>query len=234
MNVVIYRMEKGEKGIALGRSKCPKCEKTLKWYDLIPLFSFIFTLGKCRYCLKPISFQYPLMELATGFLFAFLFYKLGLTLNLLFLAVIFSMALIIFVFDLITQEIPDIIAYIAIGIALIYSLVNNYKEFPYALLAVAIAGGLFAALVYVSSEKWMGKGDIKIGFLMGLLLSYPKVFVGLFIAFVLGALVGLILIYFKKKTLKSQIPFGPFLVLSTFIALFWGDFILNWYLGALK
>jgi leader peptidase (prepilin peptidase)/N-methyltransferase len=97
-----------------------------------------------------------------------------------------------------------------------------------------VAGGFFTLLVLVSKEKWMGQGDIKLGALMGLLLGYPNVFVGLFLAFVLGALVSLVLIALKKKTLKSQIPFGPFLITAIFVTIFYGEAILNWYLGILN
>jgi prepilin signal peptidase PulO-like enzyme (type II secretory pathway) len=239
LNVVILRLGKSDfKEIWMGRSRCPKCKKTLKWFELIPVLSFILQGGKCRYCKKPISLQYPLVEFSTGLLFALIFLKFGNTLNSYFLIFISCLLIILFVYDLKTQMIPDIIAYIAIGLALVYSLTLSllYSLTPWwsPFLAAIVAGGFFAILVLVSKEKWMGQGDIKLGALMGLLLGYPNVFVGLFLAFVLGALVSLVLIALKKKTLKSQIPFGPFLITAIFVTIFYGEAILNWYLGILS
>lgn len=231
LNVVILRLEKGEGGILAGRSRCPKCGKILKWFELIPLVSFLIQGGKCRSCKKPISFQYPLVEFFTGLLFSFLYWRFGLTLQFGFLAVISSLLVILFVSDLRTQMIPDIVAYIGIGLALFYILITHYPLPINAALGAAIAGGFFALLVYPSHEKWMGKGDVKIGVLTGLLLGYPQVLVALFLSFTLGAFVGLILIATKRKTLKSQVPFGPFLITATFVTIFLGEKILEWYLG---
>jgi leader peptidase (prepilin peptidase)/N-methyltransferase len=234
-NSIIYRLPNIQ-GIIKARSICPHCKKTLSWYDLIPLVSFMALKGKCRFCQKKISLQYPLVELATGLLFVLFYTKFGLTWHLLFLFPLTTILIILFVYDLKTQTIPDVIAYLAIGLALVYLLAySSIHPFIYSsIAAAAIAGGFFALLVLVSKEKWMGQGDIKLGALMGLLLGYPNVFVGLFLAFVLGALVSLVLIALKKKTLKSQIPFGPFLITAIFVTIFYGEAILNWYLGVMK
>jgi len=242
LNVVILRLEgfpaslslsKHLSSIFLGRSKCPKCRKKLPWYDLVPLVSFVALKGKCRYCKKPISLQYPLVEFFTGLLFALLFVKFGLSLVTVYWLLITGLLIILFVYDLKTQTIPDTIAYLGIGLAFVYSIFNFKFSIFNSILAPIIAGGFFAILVLISKERWMGQGDIKIGALMGLLLGYPNVLVGLFLAFIMGALAGLILIAMKKKTLKSQIPFGPFLILAIFITIFFGEKILNWYLGTL-
>jgi leader peptidase (prepilin peptidase)/N-methyltransferase len=233
LNVVILRLEKGEGGILAGRSHCPKCGVRLQWFELIPLVSFLIQGGKCRSCKKPISFQYPLVEFFTGLLFSFLYWRFGLTLQFGFLAVVSSLLVILFVSDLRTQMIPDIVAYIGIGLAFLYALISPplFHSFTSSLIGAAISGGFFALLVYPSREKWMGKGDVKIGVLTGLLLGYPQVLVALFLSFTLGAFVGLILIATKKKTLKSQVPFGPFLITATFVTIFLGEKILEWYLG---
>jgi len=107
---------------------------------------------------------------------------------------------------------------------------NSYFLFLNSAAAAAIAGGFFALLVLVSKEKWMGRGDIYLGAILGLLLGYPQVLVGLFLAFTLGALFSIILLSLKKTTFKSQIAFGPFVIFATFIAFFWGEKILQWYL----
>lgn len=241
LNSLIYRLGKKElKKIWTGRSFCPHCKKTLKWFDLIPLISFLIQKGKCRYCRKPISLQYPLVEFFTGLLFFLLFWKFGLSYSLLLFLPITSLLIILFVYDLKTQTIPDLVAYIAIGLALVYSIFNfqfftatTLRETIFNLISAVSLAVFFALLVYLSKEYLMGKGDIKMGLLLGLTLGFPKILVGAFFAFFLGALVGLILIALKKKNLKSQIPFGPFLILGIFIGLFFGEKIINWYLGLL-
>ncbi len=256
LNCVIYRLEKGESALK-GRSYCPKCRHKLAWYDLIPLLSFFILKAKCRYCHKKISIQYPLVEIATGLLFLPIFYYWSLgfclatpdlaepeILDLMFLFAIASILIIIFVYDLKHYIIPDKVIFPAIGIAFIYKLFENWSlGFDWSLSAswrigiwsfisaAFIAAGFFLAIVLITHGKGMGVGDIKLAFLMGLLLGWPNIFVAMFFAFLIGAIIGIELILIKKKTLKSEIPFGPFLVTGTFIALFWGQQITNWYLN---
>ncbi len=244
LNCLIYRLEKKESFLK-GRSYCPYCKHILGWKDLIPLFSFLFLKRKCRYCHKKISWQYPLVEIATGLLFVLILNfsafgepALGWQ-NLLttcFLFVISCFLLIIFVYDLKHFIIPNKIIYPAILIALIYRLVTIYDlrftiyEFLYPFLAAFGAAAFFLIIILISKGKWMGVGDVKLAFFMGLLLSFPNILVALFLSFLIGAIVGVGLVLTKKKTFKSEVPFGPFLVTGTFIALFWGKNIIQWYL----
>jgi len=262
INAVVYRLKTGRR-IIRARSICPKCKKKLGFVDLIPLISFIMLRGRCRTCRQKISWQYPLVELATGIIFVLIFYYQILVTDhwspitfipLLFYLFIAVCLIAIFVYDLKYSLIPDRIIWPAIIVNLVYAAsaiilyLLKYKEifyrlYPhtwpevynpwYILYGVLIGGGFFLILVLVSRGRWMGGGDIKLGILMGLLLGYPLIILALMIAFVTGAICGLILIALKKKTMKSQIPFGPFLIAATFISLFWGAQILNWYLGAL-
>jgi len=236
LNVVILRFDE-LKTIWLSRSHCPKCKKELSWHDLIPFFSYILLWGKCRYCKKPISYQYLLVEGFTGLAFGIIYCQYGLSWEALFLAVIVSIMIVIATYDLIHYEIPDVLSYLAIFFSLgliIYRLgisghlnyLTDYINYGY---AVLIAGGFLGLLVVVSREKWMGKGDILLGVLMGLLLSFPNVLTGLFIAFVFGSVIGLILIALKKKKMKDAVPFGPFLILATLVALFWGGELIKLY-----
>lgn len=229
LNVVIYRLKELET-IVLTRSHCPECKAELKWYDLIPFLSFIMLKTKCRYCGKPISWQYPLVEFGTALMFVLIFWQFGNTLGAYFLMLITLFLIVIFVYDLLHSIIPDEMVYPAIIIALIYLVIGNMANFKLALISALIGGGFFIILYLLGKGKWMGFGDVKLGVLMGLLLPYPKILPALFIAFVLGTIVGLILIVFKKKTIKSEVPFGPFLIIGTYFAIFYGDKILNWYL----
>lgn len=235
LNSVIYRLEQGQSFLK-GRSFCPRCKHQLSWQDLIPLFSFLILKGKCRYCQKPISWQYPLVELATGLLF-FLVYSVHggsapdgqfLIYNL----IIASFLIIIFVYDLRHYIIPDKVIFPAIGAALIYHLLKfDFLGKSNFLISAAAAAGFFLAIVLISRGKGMGIGDIKLAFLMGLFLGWPNIAVALFSAVFLGAIMGMGLIIAGKKTLKSEVPFGPFLVFGTFLALFWGEKIINFYLS---
>lgn len=239
LNCVIYRLEKKESIIKI-RSHCPKCKKTLSWMELIPVVSFILQRGKCRKCHKKISLQYPLVEIATGalFLLVFDFTRFNLV-NIVFGLFVVSCLIIIFVYDLKHYIIPDEVIYPAILVAGIWYLVfgilirDTSYEIRAPILAAIIAGSFFLAVILISKGKWMGVGDVKLAVFMGLVLGWPKIFLALFLAFLIGAFVSAILLILKKKTLKSEIPFGPFLSLATVIAVFWGDILINWYFGLL-
>ena len=235
LNCVIYRLHSGESFLK-GRSFCPNCQHILSWPDLIPVFSFLILKGKCRYCHKPISLQYPLVELATGTVFLLIFWNLEFGIwDLLFRLLISCFLIIIFVYDLKHYIIPDQVIYPAIVIAFLYNIyqftIDNQQLTINNFLSAFGAAAFFLTLVLISHEKWLGWGDVKLAFLMGLFLGWPKILVALFLAFFIGAIVGVALIILAKKTLKSEIPFGPFLVSGTFLALFFGQKILDWYLN---
>lgn len=219
LNCVIYRLEQGESFLK-GRSFCPFCKHTLLWQDLIPVFSFVFLKGKCRYCQQKISLQYPLVEIATALLFLLIFnFQFSI-----FNFIIVPFLIIIFVYDLKHYIIPDKVIYPAIIIAGIFN-------FQFSILSAIGAAVFFAAIVLVSYGRWMGIGDIKLAFLMGLILGFPNILVALFLSFFIGAIIGIGLIISGKKKLKSEIPFGPFLVAGTIIAMFVGKELVNWYLN---
>ncbi len=232
LNCVIYRL-----ALPKGRSFCPHCKHKLSWQDLIPVFSFLILRGKCRYCKKPISPQYPLVEIATAILFVLIFwildFELGLTFG--FWILISCFLIIIFVYDLKHFIIPDKVIYPAIIIALIFNfqflIFNQFSIFNSLILSAIGASAFFLLIVLISRGKWMGIGDIKLAFLMGLFLGFPYILVALFFSFLIGAIIGIGLVLAKRKTLKSEVPFGPFLVTGTFIALFWGQKIIQWYLN---
>ena len=267
LNVVIFRL--GTKKSALkGRSFCPHCKHTLAWYDLIPVLSFVLLKGQCRYCAKKISWQYPLVEIATGLLFLQTFVFVNFVRHAEFISAssvvdfgsatemttliiqcglllaVGSLLIIIFVYDLKHYLIPDKIIFPAIAIAFLYRISLQSTVYGlrpsvgaklltlttfYPLFAAFGAATFFLLLVLITRGKGMGIGDIKLAFLMGLLLSWPQITTALSIAFLSGGLIGLALILTRKKKLKSMVPFGPFLASGTIIALFWGEKIINWY-----
>jgi len=233
LNAVLYRLEVGG-SLVTERSRCPKCGHILQWYELFPLLSFFIQKGKCRACKKRISIQYPLVELATGLLFleVFLYYKEQFSVSLLYGFFVIALLVLVFVFDLKHYIIPNIAVYSLIILSFFYDLyfydIADLKNF---MIAAVAASGFFLFLYIVSSGRWIGFGDVKYGVFMGLFLGWPSVLVGLFLAYVSGAIIGLLLLAVKRKNFKSEIPFGPFLIIGTLIAFFWGKEILFWYLG---
>jgi leader peptidase (prepilin peptidase)/N-methyltransferase len=243
LNCVIYRAELQEdmpqgsperRAVSFlhGNSFCPNCKHQLLWPDLFPVFSWLFLGGKCRYCKDKISVQYPLVELATGFLFLLLFNQQNI-LQSVFYFIIGVFLILIFIYDLKHYIIPDKFLFPAVGLTIIYNLIPpyNWQNIIYNIFAAAIAFTFFFIIFWVTKGKGMGFGDVKLSVLMGILLGLPNVFVALFLAFFFGAIIGVILMVYKKKSLKSEIPFGPFLIVGTFMALLWGEQLVNWYLN---
>lgn len=209
LNVLIDRLPRGE-NVITGRSKCDYCRKTLRWFELIPLISFIVQRGRCRRCHKKLSWQYPIIELITAAAFAFGANPL-----------LFSSLLVIFVADFKYQIIPDsMIVFGLLGVLL--------QGHPFWISAVG-ASLFFFFLWAITHGKGMGLGDVKLAFLMGLLLGFPNIIIACYIAFLTGAGVGVILILLGKKKLKEKIAFGPFLVTGTIIAYFFGNTFILWW-----
>ncbi len=221
LNCIVYWLEKKKRKNLLGRSFCPHCSHPLGFFDLIPLLSFIFLRGKCRYCGRKISWHYPLVELLTGLVFLLIFNYYSAPGEVFFLIVVSSLLIIVFSYDLKHCLIPSKVVYLGIIITF----------FKFNLLS-GLGMALFFFLIWlVSKGKWMGFGDVELAFLIGLLLGWPNVLTALFSAFLIGAIMGLVLMIFEKKKLKSRLPFGPFLVTGAFIGLFFGERIINWYLS---
>ena len=231
LNCLIYRLEI-DKTFLKGRSFCPACQHELNFFDLIPVLSFIFLKARCRYCQARISWQYPLIEIFTAFVFLIVFQSFSFNLFLVgYYFLVFSLLIVIFVFDLKHYIIPDKIIYPAILIVLIFNFqfLKDFSFFLELILSGLIAAGFFLSLVLVSKGRWMGVGDIKLAFLMGIILGFPAILVSLFLAFLIGSLIGLLLIGLSKKTFKSEIPFGPFLIIGLWLAFFWAEQIISWY-----
>ena len=240
LNCVVYRLEEGDK--LSGRSYCPTCKHNLKWIDLFPVFSYIFLKGKCRYCSKKISIQYPIVEILTGLMFVLVFNQSTQTLNLsalVFSFYIVSSLIVIFVYDLKHLIIPDKILFPAIIITFLYQLLFNFSFLISNYLWAGLGAFLFfGTIFFMSNGKWMGFGDCKLVFFLGLLLGFPNILLGLFLGFFFGAIIGLVSILLNlsiegktKLDLKTQIPFAPFLIAGTIIAMFWGEQIIDWYLN---
>lgn len=229
--------------IMRGRSMCPDCGHVLRARDLVPVLSWLSTGGRCRYCSKRVSAQYPLVEAVTAGVFVLSYYWWPVTLTgaqyiiLLLWLVIATGLMALLVYDLRWYLLPNRIlyplAYLAAFLAVTQIVVADSLDravFDTAM-AVAIGGGLFYVLFQVSKGKWIGGGDVKLGWLLGLIVATPgKALLMIFIAALLGTLVSLILMTRKKLARSSVIPFGPFLIAGAFVAMLFGDQIINWYL----
>jgi leader peptidase (prepilin peptidase)/N-methyltransferase len=232
LNVLIDRLPVGQ-DIVRGRSHCDHCKRTLFWYELLPVVSWIIQLGKSRCCGKHLSIQYPIVELITGFVFIELYVLFSAT-PLLFVAYCcISMAVIVlfgtdFKFELLPTPIlvlwgiGAILRFIALHVSAIELL------YTYGIPSLC-AGLFFFFLWFFSKGRAMGDGDIWLAVLIGLVIGYPGILVSLYIAFLTGAAVGVILILGKVKTLKSHIPFGPFLLFSMIAEKYVGHMIYNWW-----
>lgn len=237
LNVVVFRLEAGE-GFVSGRSRCRSCGSVIRWYDNVPLLSFLLLRGKCRDCGASISWQYPAVEAASGILFMlagiFLFRPGDITsVFMTTLALGLMPALIvIFVYDFRNMEIP--VSVLAFGILwAVFSLFFLWLFSPVSqaftdsrlvsgMIGGAIAFSLFYALVFFSHETWMGEGDAWLALLLGLVSGWELLLPALTLAFGSGALVGIALLVTRRKELGSRIPFGPFLSMSMIFLLIFG------------
>lgn len=232
-NVLILR-DNRRRSILTGRSECPHCKHELAWYELIPVVSFVIQGGKCRACRKPISWQYPLVELAAAGL-AVLAFQIGYIdhANALGAVLLFASLLLFLVMsgiDIRTQTVwPEytVIAGLLGGLSYLYP---NYQVLG----AVVGAGSLLlvsAIWKVLFKQDGMGEGDAWIAGAIGLIVGYPLILVALFGAIFSGALSGVLAIAGKKGSLEARIPFGPFLFLGLLIALLWGNQLIAWYTG---
>jgi leader peptidase (prepilin peptidase)/N-methyltransferase len=232
LNAVVYRLNAVES--LMERSHCPHCRKQVRWFDNIPLLSFIVLSARCRDCGEKISWQYPLVELATGIVFAlignyfFSAYDSSSWMITAYYLVVFSLLLIIFVYDLKYMEIPMLVLWISVGVSVAYFLSVDWQNFAAAaslldlktisgLLGGLVAFLFFFSLAAYSKETWMGYGDAYLGLLAGLIVGWPSIVWTLMLSFAIGALISVGLIAFSKKTMKSQVPFAPFLITGVFL-----------------
>ena len=234
LNVCIYRIPR-EESIAFPSSHCPNCGTKLKAYDLVPILSYIVQRGKCRYCGGKISPQYPMVELLNSLVYALIFWRFGLSLTSLFYAIIFSILIVIGFIDLKEMIIPDILVILIIIITIIYKvlLFLLYSKSPDLLNSIGglVLSSLLFILIIVLSKGGMGGGDVTLIGSLGFILGIKNIFLTIFLSFILGAIISVILLITKIKGKKDPISFGPFIILGFFITVFWGQQLINWYIN---
>jgi len=279
INVITTRFQPDKnisfKKLVSGRSRCPFCLHQIKWYDLIPIFSFVFLKGKCRYCGKKISWQYPIVEILTAIIFVLTFLKfwnltpvrLALAQHIYSWPIIFFIIFLFYILLLLVLSIIDLKYYIFPDLYIIVGdvvaiLVNIYFYFLYlnsqshffncgvnflgsyidyfncqfnplisALLGIVVASGFLFLIYILSRGKGIGFGDVKLGVFIGLILGFTNSIMAIALAFIFGSIVGIIMLAFKKRTLKSMVPFGPFLALGVLVTILFGSNIVDIYLS---
>lgn len=232
LNVCIIRLPKEESIITPG-SHCPHCHSPIKFYDNIPLISYLFLRGKCRYCKRSISIQYPLVEGITAISSLLLFLRYGLSWSYLFYFSFFAALIVITVIDLYHQIIPDVISIPGIGVGLLGALILPHITFFNSLMGILLGGGsLFVVATlyqWLFKREGMGGGDVKLLAMIGAFLGWDAVVLTILLGSLVGSIIGIMIMALKGKDFKYAIPFGPFLSLGAVTALFYGEGIVKWY-----
>lgn len=242
LNSWIWRMRDNTR-ITNGRSVCVYCRRQLGWYENIPLLGYIFLGGRCFTCRKKIPLHYTVVEFGTALTLVIIFHyhvnNLGgkdlfsewhVLRDVFFLTIL----IITFVYDYLYGEVLIRMTAMGILIGFLVNLIPLHHSASSMLIGMALAAGFFLLQYLVSRGRWIGGGDIWIGAMIGVWLGWPQVLVALFLAYILGAITGIILLILKKKEMSSTLPFGIFLSVATFITIYFGDAIARWYLDLLK
>ena len=232
LNVVIVRLPEKE-NLWSPPSHCRSCHSEIRWYDNIPLLSFIWLRGRCRNCREPISWRYPLVEALTGLSWGFAAGHFGLTLQLIPALLLISSLIVLTAIDLEHQLLPDRITLPGIVVGWLSNLLTGQVSIVNALLGSLVGGGIFY-LVVILSRGGMGGGDIKLGAMLGAFLGWKLTLVSIFLAVFTGGFVAAGVLSTGRKKRKDPLPFGPFLALGGMATLFWGEELLQWYLGVFQ
>ena len=227
LNVCIYRIPKKE-DIVFERSHCMSCGNVLKWYELIPLFSFLVQGGKCRNCKTKLSAQYPLIELLNGLIYVWIFMAKGFQPESILFCICASVLIVISVIDWRTYEIPfgcNIIIGI-LGIVRVFLNLAHWYDYVIGFFAVS---GLFLIIYWITKGRGIGGGDIKLMAAAGLLLGWQNILLSLMIGSIAGSVIHLALMKIQGK--DRVLAFGPYLAFGIFISMLYGNDIITWYLG---
>jgi len=239
LNSWMWRVHDNIKILSNSRSMCPNCRYQLHWYENIPVFSWLALRAHCSNCKKSIHWSYPVVELVTGFLMMYVieqhlkllhFSEWALLRDTFFL----TLLIIIFVYDLRYKIILSRIIWVGTIVGYLINILALGYSATSLLYGMAIGGGFFLFQYVVSNGRWIGGGDVRMGVMMGAWLGWQNTILALFVAYILGAVVGVILLLSKKADGKTEIPFGIFLAVGTLLAIYYGEGLVAWYLQFLK
>jgi leader peptidase (prepilin peptidase) / N-methyltransferase len=229
LNVVIARVPSG-RSVVRPPSACPSCGASIRWYDNLPVLSWIWLRARCRNCRASISWRYPAVELVTAVLFLLAVRRFGATPDLALALLLLAALVAITGIDLDHQIIPDVITLPGIVIGAIVAVVLHPAAWLDTLLGILVGGGLFLVII-LASRGGMGGGDMKLGAMMGAFLGWKLVLLAILLGVFTGGAVAIVLLATGAKSRKDPVPFGPFLALGGAVSLLWGPSILAWYLG---
>lgn len=234
LNVCIFRIPENI-SIVSPPSKCPVCGNMIRWYDNVPILSFVFLGAKCRSCKTPISYRYPLVEILNGTLTLLLFMKFGPTFTFLAMLVLCSSLVVITFIDLDHQIIPDVISLPGILTGFACSFFLPWFSWKSSLIGILAGGGSLLLVAYayqlITGKEGMGGGDIKLLAMLGAFLGWRSVVFIIFAASLVGSIIGISLMIAKGRDSKLAIPFGPFLAFGAVLYIFYGKQIVGWYLA---
>ena len=226
LNVCILRLPEGE-SIITDRSHCTKCGQSIKWYDLIPVVSYLILGGKCRHCKDKISIQYPSVELLNGVAYLWIYSVYGISLHTVLYCLLVSALITISLIDIKYYIIPDQVNIVILILGLINLIVDYNNWLLYVIGFFAVSSILY--IIAILTKGQMGGGDIKLMAVCGLLLGWQNILLALMIGSIVGSVIGVILLVTKKSGRK--VPFGPYLAIGVIIAGLYGNQIIEWYLG---
>jgi leader peptidase (prepilin peptidase) / N-methyltransferase len=237
LNVCIYRIP-ASKSIVSPPSSCPHCGQRIRWFQNVPILSYLFLGGKCASCKVCISIRYPSIEALTGLLFALVMYYFGFSpVTLVYWLFLSALVTITFI-DLDHQIIPDVISLPGIIIGFTCSFFLPPLSWLDSLLGIVVGGGILLTIAWiyekVAKREGMGGGDIKLLGMLGAFLGWKAVLPIIFVASLVGSLIGIPLMLLQKGDTKLAIPFGPFLAFAATVYLFWGRALVYWYLNLLR
>jgi leader peptidase (prepilin peptidase) / N-methyltransferase len=227
LNVVIARVPAGRSLVHPG-SACPGCSAPLAWHDNIPVLSYLLLRGRCRTCAMRISWRYPIVEATTAALFVLAYVALGPSADFVIALVLLPALVAMTAIDLQHQMIPDVITLPGITVGFLMNIALGRMSWVDSVIGILIGGGLFLVIILVS-RGGMGGGDLKLGAMLGAFLGWKALLFGLFVAIVLGGVIGVALLATGVRGRKDPIPFGPFLAAGGAMALVWGERAFSWW-----
>ncbi|MDX8046572.1 prepilin peptidase [Gracilibacillus sp. S3-1-1] len=210
------------------RSQCPSCKQTLKWFELIPIVSYVIQNGTCRHCKVTISFLYPLVEGMTALGFFVSYLLVGFSLDLVIICSLISLFSIIVVTDLHYLLIPNRILLFFLPIFIVFRIIYPVDPWWLSIIGAVVGYGVIALIIF-ASQGGMGAGDMKLLSVLGILLGFPHILLCLFLATLLGLLFSSFYLFIYRTKGKKMIPFGPAIVLGAIITFLWGDYLLSLY-----
>jgi leader peptidase (prepilin peptidase) / N-methyltransferase len=229
LNVVIVRVPE-HRSLLRPRSACPRCSAQLSWDDNIPVVSFLILRGRCRACAEPISWRYPIVEVITAVALVLAYLAFGPTIDFVIASVLLAALIAITAIDLQHLLILDVITLPGILVGLVANIATGRISGLESALGIVLAGALFLTIILVS-RGGMGGGDLKLGAMLGAFLGWKALLFALFVAIILGGVVGIALLVSGLRGRKDAVPFGPFLAIGGAVALFWGERVFDWWMS---